>query len=114
MGIFVVFNGQRTFENRYGPKANVPLLTLSLPCFLIFSLSKHIEFGILEPHEISNISEVEVVNRELYSVSDRLPVKHGVLDRRLVSLSLSPSSHDHYEYRAHRTRIPSAIPVGAS
>lgn len=45
---------------------------------------KHIEFGILEPHQIDEVSEVEIVNRELYSIADRQPVKHGVLDRRLV------------------------------
>lgn len=45
---------------------------------------KHIDFGILEPQLIDEVSEVEVVNRELYSITERAPVAHGVLDRRLV------------------------------
>ena len=31
------------------------------------------------------ISEFEVTHRDLYTATDRLPVKNGVLDRRLVS-----------------------------
>ncbi|PJF17134.1 DNA-directed RNA polymerase subunit [Paramicrosporidium saccamoebae] len=44
---------------------------------------KHIQFGTLTPPEIDEVSEVEVVNRELYSILDRVPIKHGALDRRL-------------------------------
>lgn len=32
------------------------------------------------------LAEVEVTQRDLYNVADRSPVKHGVLDLRLVSL----------------------------
>lgn len=51
--------------------------------------SKNIKFGILPSHQISQVSEVEVVNRELYSIVDRQPIKHGVLDRRLVGETLA-------------------------
>lgn len=32
------------------------------------------------------MAEIEVCNRELYNVNTNIPVKHGCLDRRLVSL----------------------------
>jgi len=50
----------------------------------ILFCSKQIKFGIFEPQEIDEVSEVEVINRELYSIAERQPVQHGVLDRRLV------------------------------
>ncbi len=44
---------------------------------------KNIKFGVLQPFEIDELSEVDVVNRELYSIAERAPVRNGVLDRRL-------------------------------
>lgn len=50
----------------------------------VFVCSKHIKFGILTPQEIVEMAEIEIVNRELYNVADRSPIKYGCLDRRLV------------------------------
>ncbi|KAF9991179.1 hypothetical protein BGZ75_002806 [Mortierella antarctica] len=44
---------------------------------------KHIQFGVLSPQEIVNVSEFEVTQRDLYTVQDRQPVKYGMLDLRL-------------------------------
>ncbi|KAG0005321.1 hypothetical protein BGZ65_011422, partial [Modicella reniformis] len=44
---------------------------------------KHIQFGVLSPQEIVNVSEFEVTQRDLYTVPDRQPVKYGMLDLRL-------------------------------
>lgn len=49
-----------------------------------FFCSKNIKFGILTPQEIVEMAEIEIVNRELYNVTNRSPVKFGCLDRRLV------------------------------
>lgn len=56
--------------------------------------SKHIQFGVLSPQEIVNVSEFEVTQRDLYTVENRQPVKYGMLDLRLVRLlsTLSCSS----------------------
>ncbi|KAG0246496.1 hypothetical protein BGX31_001773 [Mortierella sp. GBA43] len=45
--------------------------------------SKHIQFGVLSPQEIVNVSEFEVTQRDLYTVPERQPVKYGMLDLRL-------------------------------
>ena len=47
--------------------------------------SKKIQFGLLSAQETVKISELEVTHRDLYTATDRLPVKDGVLDQRLVS-----------------------------
>ncbi|KAJ1653024.1 DNA-directed RNA polymerase III subunit C1 (rpo31) [Dispira simplex] len=44
---------------------------------------KHIHFGVLSPHEISRLSELEVTQCDLYEVPTKKPIKHSVLDRRL-------------------------------
>ncbi|KAF9002217.1 hypothetical protein BGZ52_009704, partial [Haplosporangium bisporale] len=44
---------------------------------------KHIQFGVLSPQEIVNVSEFEVTQRDLYTVENRQPVKYGMLDLRL-------------------------------
>ncbi|KAF9349052.1 hypothetical protein BGX26_012591 [Mortierella sp. AD094] len=44
---------------------------------------KQIQFGVLSPQEIVNVSEFEVTQRDLYTVQDRQPVKYGMLDLRL-------------------------------
>ncbi|KAG8678493.1 hypothetical protein FRC08_017718 [Ceratobasidium sp. 394] len=46
---------------------------------------KHIQFGLLSAQDVVKISEFEVTHRDLYTAEDRLPVKNGPLDRRLVS-----------------------------
>lgn len=45
--------------------------------------SKHIQFSVLSSAEIVAISEFEANQRDLYQLEDRVPVLHGVLDRRL-------------------------------
>lgn len=63
--------------------------------FSLIICSKHIKFGILTPQEIVEMAEIEVVNRELYNVTNRTPIKYGCLDRRLVrrgyNRSLNPN-----------------------
>jgi hypothetical protein len=52
--------------------------------------SKKLQFSLLNPQDTVKLSEYEVTHRDLYTATDRAPVKNGVLDRRLVrGLSLS-------------------------
>ncbi|RKP22725.1 hypothetical protein SYNPS1DRAFT_19660, partial [Syncephalis pseudoplumigaleata] len=44
---------------------------------------KCIQFGVLSPQEMAKAAEFEVTQRDLYTVPDRIPVRHGVLDLRL-------------------------------
>ncbi|TFK43130.1 hypothetical protein BDQ12DRAFT_674453 [Crucibulum laeve] len=44
---------------------------------------KKLQFSILNAQDTVKISEFEVTHRDLYTATDRLPVKNGVLDRRL-------------------------------
>ena len=46
--------------------------------------SRSIKFGVLSPQEIYQLSEFEVVTRELYQVPNREPTVNGCLDPRLV------------------------------
>jgi DNA-directed RNA polymerase III subunit RPC1 len=52
------------------------------------SNSKKLQFSLLNAQDTVRISEFEVTHRELYTPTDRLPVKHGVLDRRLVGTGI--------------------------
>jgi len=52
--------------------------------FVVAGDSKSIKFGVLAPQEIHQLSEFEVVNRELYQVPSREPMPNGCLDPRLV------------------------------
>lgn len=52
--------------------------------------SKKIQFSLLSQQEVVKISEFQVTHRDLYTPGDRLPVKDGVLDRRLVRVPLMP------------------------
>jgi hypothetical protein len=45
---------------------------------------KKLQFSLLDPQDVVRLSEFQVTHRELYTAADRLPVKDGVLDRRLV------------------------------
>ncbi|KAJ3513331.1 hypothetical protein NLJ89_g3010 [Agrocybe chaxingu] len=45
---------------------------------------KKLQFSLLNAQDTVKISEFEVTHRDLYTPTDRLPVKHGVLDRRLI------------------------------
>ncbi|KAM6495517.1 hypothetical protein JOM56_008223 [Amanita muscaria] len=44
---------------------------------------KKIQFSLLNAQDTVKISEFEVTHRDLYTATDRLPVKDGVLDQRL-------------------------------
>lgn len=46
---------------------------------------KQLQFSLLNAQDTVKISEFQVTHRDLYTPTDRLPVKDGVLDRRLVS-----------------------------
>ena len=46
--------------------------------------SKKLQFSIFNNQDTVKLSEFEVTHRDLYTATDRLPVKNGVLDRRLV------------------------------
>jgi RNA polymerase Rpb1, domain 1 len=48
--------------------------------------SKKLQFSTLTAQDVVKISEFQVTHRDLYTTTDRAPVKDGVLDRRLVSL----------------------------
>ena len=48
---------------------------------------KKLQFSLLNPQDVVRLSEFQVTHRELYTAADRLPVKDGVLDRRLVPFS---------------------------
>jgi hypothetical protein len=50
--------------------------------------SKKLQFSTLTAQDVVRISEFQVTHRDLYTTTDRAPVKDGVLDRRLVSLCL--------------------------
>ncbi|CAK5263000.1 unnamed protein product [Mycena citricolor] len=44
---------------------------------------KQLQFSLLDAQETVKLSEFEVTHRDLYTATERLPVKDGVLDRRL-------------------------------
>ncbi|KDQ65120.1 hypothetical protein JAAARDRAFT_28779 [Jaapia argillacea MUCL 33604] len=44
---------------------------------------KALQFTLLNAQDVVKISEFEVTHRDLYTPTDRVPVKNGVLDRRL-------------------------------
>jgi hypothetical protein len=46
--------------------------------------SKKLQFSTLTAQDVVRISEFQVTHRDLYTTTDRAPVKDGVLDRRLV------------------------------
>lgn len=48
--------------------------------------SKALQFSLLNNQDTVKLAEFEVTHRDLYTPIDRLPVKNGVLDRRLVRL----------------------------
>jgi DNA-directed RNA polymerase III subunit RPC1 len=53
---------------------------------MAYCFRKHIQFGLLSAQDVVKISEFEVTHRDLYTAEDRLPVRNGPLDRRLVSV----------------------------
>lgn len=47
-------------------------------------LSREIQFSMLSADEIARLSEVEIFNRLMYDSPNRVPMRFGVLDPRLV------------------------------
>ena len=77
--------------------------------------SKKLQFSTLTAQDVVRVSEFQVTHRDLYTTTDRAPVKDGVLDRRLVS---SYPPYPFYRYiscsvRVHRRRMHSARPAGS-
>ena len=54
--------------------------------------SKKIQFSLLNSQDTVKLAEFEVTHRDLYTAIDRLPVKNGVLDRRLVRFVVKQES----------------------
>ncbi|TRM68642.1 hypothetical protein BD626DRAFT_395166 [Schizophyllum amplum] len=44
---------------------------------------KSLQFSLFNPQDTVKLAEYEITHRDLYTAADRLPVKDGVLDRRL-------------------------------
>ena len=65
-----------------------PFLNPPIRWFFLPNHSKKIQFSLLNAQDTVKISEFEVTHRDLYTPTDRLPVKNGVLDRRLVCFVL--------------------------
>ncbi len=66
----------------------VSFIRLSQPRSIDGASSKKLQFSTLTAQDVVRISEFQVTHRDLYTATDRAPVKDGVLDRRLVSLCL--------------------------
>ena len=76
--------------------------------------SKKLQFSILNNQDTVKVSEFEVTHRDLYTAADRLPVKDGVLDRRLVSelLQFRLLISNFWMIRVLRRRVHSARRAG--
>lgn len=48
-----------------------------------YPYSKQIQFSTFTSQDVVKLAEFQVTHRDLYTPTDRLPVKNGVLDRRL-------------------------------
>jgi hypothetical protein len=84
-------------------------------CFLLTvmnNLRKKLQFSLLNAQDTVKISEFEVTHRDLYTVTDRLPVKDGVLDRRLVRYAIVPYHEPlTLPYRVRQRKVHFAKPV---
>lgn len=70
------------------PKVMYVFNRLSHLTFIDGASSKKLQFSTLTAQDVVRISEFQVTHRDLYTTTDRAPVKDGVLDRRLVSLHI--------------------------
>jgi hypothetical protein len=89
---------------------------LTSPLFFgeLTSNSKKLQFSLLNAQDTVKISEFEVTHRDLYTATDRLPVKNGVLDRRLVSYlryELEYPASPYFISRELQKRVLSVKPV---
>jgi hypothetical protein len=75
---------------------------------------KQLQFSLLNPQDVVKLSEFQVTHRDLYTAADRLPVKDGVLDRRLVSFLLLHTffRHSSLSPRVLQRRARSVRPAG--
>ena len=72
------------------PKVMYVLWNLYLAVVLMrWECRKKLQFSLLNAQDTVKISEYEITHRDLYTPTDRLPVKDGVLDRRLVCVCIS-------------------------
>lgn len=72
----------------------------------LISNSKKLQFSLLNAQDTVKISEFEVTHRDLYTAIDRLPVKDGVLDRRLVRHLVCPMMRrTDAQFREQQTRV---------
>ena len=75
------------------PQSHVRLLTYFCVSLVSHSVdgasSKKLQFSTLTAQDVVKISEFQVTHRDLYTTTDRAPVKDGVLDRRLVRSYMS-------------------------
>jgi len=87
--------------------AKNPHISYFISNFLLSS--KKIQFSLLNPQDTVKLAEFEAVQKELYTADTRLPVKDGVLDRRLVSHRRNslPKTSDSLS-REHRIKAPFA------
>ncbi|KAL0058555.1 DNA-directed RNA polymerase III subunit C1 (rpo31) [Marasmius tenuissimus] len=76
---------------------------------------KKIQFSLLNTQDTVKISEFEVTHRDLYTPTDRLPVKDGVLDRRLGTTEKNAfcetCGHDSVNCVGHYAYIKLVVPV---
>jgi hypothetical protein len=77
-------------------------------------IRKQLQFSLLNAQDTVKISEFQVTHRDLYTPTDRLPVKDGVLDRRLVSCPHLPMHNaTDLHRREQQRRTHSARPAAS-
>ncbi|KAF8516682.1 hypothetical protein JB92DRAFT_2909925 [Gautieria morchelliformis] len=76
---------------------------------------KKLQFSLLSQQDVVKISEFQVTHRDLYTPGDRLPVKDGVLDRRLGTTDKSAfcetCGHNTQDCVGHYAYIKLILPV---
>lgn len=72
---------------------------------------KQLQFSLLNPQDVVKLSEFQVTHRDLYTATDRAPVKDGVLDRRLVSVYVQGVFHFNVRSREPQRRTRFVKPV---
>src|SRR5216683_2795530 len=101
---------------------NAPKVMYVYSCFCVSqskrvdgASSKKLQFSTLTAQDVVRISEFQVTHRDLYTTTDRAPVKDGVLDRRLVSSSPSTCSTrcGLCSSRVRQKRMHSVKPAGS-
>lgn len=68
---------------------------------------KHLKFGCMDPSDLVRQGVLEVTTRDLYAIgnSERTPVKHGALDRRMVTCKLREvQAAEAHQFRGRPTK----------